>query len=162
MANKSSDIGGVEKLSAAELKALNLAMAKDAQGPGPLADIDDPVRLAGDARFTEVAADVATRDAIRMATPVARDVARDIPGDVPRDVLDVLDPLSISEQRALDAAIADRTISRMDPGAHGDPVALEADSVFSGIAAELAIADALMAARRTSPSEAAVVAGSPR
>jgi hypothetical protein len=162
MASKSGDIGGVEKLSAAELKALNLAMAKDDRDMVSLAEIDDSVRLAGDTRFTEVAADVATRDAIRMAAPGARDVPRDIPGDVPSDILAALDPLSISEQRALDAAIAEQTISRMDPGAHGDPVALEADSVFSDIAAELAIADALLAARRTPPSEAAVVAGAPR
>ena len=99
MASKSGDIGGVEKLSAAELKALNLAMAKDDRDMVSLAEIDDPVRLAGDTRFTEVAADVATRDAIRMAAPGARDVPRDvpkdIPGDVPSDILAALDPLSI-------------------------------------------------------------------
>jgi len=154
MARKSTEIGGVERLSAAELKALNMALAREARDPGRLEEIDDPVALAGDARFTEVAADVATRDAVRMAAPL------------PRDVLDSLDPLSPSEQLALDAAIAEQTISRMDPGGHADPVALEADSVFSDIAADLAIADALMAARRdpaAGPAPGpAVVAGAPR
>lgn len=149
-------------LSPLEQQALDAALAKEDGDPGQFAAIEDPVGLAGDALFAEVAADVAARDAIQAASwrpdvaPVQTVEA------VPSEVLETLSPLSEAEQHALDAATAAQAISPLDPSI-GDPVALEADSVFSGIAADLAIADAVLAARTVPPPDPAMVArGAPR
>lgn len=163
IARKADETGGVEKLTTDELKALDAALAKEALDPGHFAIIDDPVGLAGDAVFAEIAADVTARDAIREAGWAADVSPVTITEAVPPEVLDALSPLSVSEQMALDAANAGQTVSRMDTSLAGDPVALEADSVFSGIAAELAIADAVLAAKTPpAPDPAMLARGEPR
>ncbi len=160
---KADETGGIEKLTTDELKALDAALAKEALDPGHFAIIDDPVGLAGDAVFAEIAADVTVRDAIREAGWAADVSPVTITEAVPPEVLDALSPLSVSEQIALDAANAGQTISRMDTPSADDPVALEADSVFSGIAAELAIADAVLAAKTPpAPDPAMLARGEPR
>ena len=145
-------------LSDAEQRALDAALAKEAQDPDHFALAEDPVGLAGDAVFAEIAADVSADEAIREASWTADVSPVKVAETVAPDVLDSLSPLSDSEQRALDAAVAEQRISPMDPSQSGDPVAMQADSVFSGIAAELAIADAVLAARTPPPPDPAMVA----
>ena len=127
IAHKSDAVGGVEKLTEDELKALDLALAKEAQDPGLFDRRDDPVGLEAEARFAEAAADVATREAIHDAG-WAPDVSPVLIADaVPLEVRDSLAVLSDSEQCALDMANAEQKISPMDPSQSVDPVALEAD-----------------------------------
>jgi hypothetical protein len=140
-------------LSPTEQKALDAALTREIQDPGHFALADDPVGLAGGTVFAEIAAAVTAAEAIREASWTADVTPLNVAETVPSDILDSLSPLSISEQRALDAATAEQTISPMDPSQSGDPVAIQADSVFSGIAAELAIADAVLAARTLPPPD---------
>ncbi|MDA1088856.1 MAG: calcium-binding protein [Proteobacteria bacterium] len=158
IAQKYDAVAGIEKLSEDELKALDMAFAKEAQAPGLFDLGDDPVGLTGDAVFAEIAADVAARDAVREAGWAASVSPVAIAETVPPEVLDSLSPLSISEQHALDVAKTVQTISQMDPFQWDDPVAMQADSVFSGMAAEVAISDAVLAARTPSALDPAMVA----
>jgi hypothetical protein len=155
MASKPGDGVGVAELTPVERLALDTALAEEAKTPGHLTRTEDPVGLAGDAVFSEIAADVDTRDAIRIAewTP------QPTPGISPLDtseavrpeVLETLSPLSVSEQRALDTAQAEQS------AVASDPVALEADALFADMAADVAIEDAIQEARLEGRPDPAMV-----
>ncbi|MBT3306161.1 MAG: calcium-binding protein [Alphaproteobacteria bacterium] len=170
MARKPGDGVGVATLTPGERLALDAAMASEARNPGHLSATDDPVRLAGDAVFSEVAADVEVRDAIRLAEWTPQSTPGKSPLEIAKveevvrpEVLDALSPLSPSEQRALDAAQADQFASRSGPAAGADPVALEADALFTDMAADLVIEDAIRTARRDArPDPGMVVQAEPR
>jgi len=155
MASKPGDGVGVAELTPVERLALDAALAEEAKTPGHLTRTEDPVGLAGDAVFSEIAADVDTRDAIRIAewTP------QPTPGISPLDtseavrpeVLETLSPLSVSEQRALDTAQAEQS------AVASDPVALEVDALFADMAADVAIEDAIQEARLEGRPDPAMV-----
>ncbi len=92
-------------------------------------EIEDPVGFAADALFAETAAEVATREAIRAAK-LADEAAEAIEAALTQPT-GPSRPLAADEMRRLE----------------DDPVALEADAAFFEIAAELAISDAILAAR---------------
>jgi len=128
---------------------------------------DDPVGLAGDAVFAEIGADVSTRDAIREVAWAPEVLSEVLPGvsslavaeTVSPQVLEALSPLSVSEQRALDAAVTEQTFAARDMPGQAAPEAMEADSMFSAIAAELAIDDAVVAAGTPPAPDPSMVAG---
>ncbi len=115
-----------EILPPEELEAVDRAVAEATRITPRFTEIEDPVGFAADALFAETAAEVAAREAIRAAklTDEAAEAALSQPTAPPR-------PLAADEMRPLE----------------DDPVALEADAAFSEIAAELAISDAILAAR---------------
>lgn len=167
MARKPGIESGVAELTAGERKALDVALAEEAKHPGVLSETNDPVALAGDAVFSEIAADVAAQDAIHMAEWAPRPAPVMKPMDVAEvvkpEVLETLSALSASEARALDAALAEQSGFRGGPASGEDPVALEADSLFTDMAADLAIDEAVRVARRDArPDPAMVVQGDTR
>ena len=119
-----------EILPPEELKAVDRAVAEAARITPRFTEIEDPVGFAADALFAETAAEVAAREAIRAAklTDEAAEAALSQPTSFPTGPLR---PLAADEMRRQE----------------DDPVALEADAAFSEIAAELAISDAILAAR---------------
>jgi len=161
MARKPGDGVGVAMLTPGERLALDAALAEEAKNPGYLTQTDDPVGLASDAVFSEIAADVAVRDAIQLAEwtpqPTPGKSALEIAEVVPPEVLDALSPLSPSEQRALDAVQAEQFAAESGPASGADPVALEADSLFTDMAADLVIEDALRIARREARPDPSMV-----
>jgi len=167
MARKPGDGSGVANLTPGERLALDAALANEVKSPGHLTRTEDPVALAGDAVFSEIAADVAARDAIRMAEWTPQLSPGKSPLEtaqaVPPEVLDTLAPLAASEQRALDEAIAEQFAFRDGPAMGSDPVALEADTLFADMAADVAIEDAIQEARRNAiPDPTMVVQADPR
>jgi len=161
IAGKPGGGSGVANLTPGERLALDAALASEAKSPGHLTRTEDPVALAGDAVFSEMAADVANRDAIRMAEWTPQKSPGKSPLEtaeaVPPEVLDTLAPLAASEQRALDEAIAEQFAFRDGPAMDSDPVALEADALFADMAADVAIEDAIQEARRDAIPDPAMV-----
>ena len=161
MARKPGDGEAVAVLTPGERLALDAALAEEAKTPGHLTRTDDPVALAGDAAFSEIAADVAVRDAIRIAewTPgrTPEKPPLEMAETVRPEVLETLSPLSASEQRALDVALAEQSAFRDGPASGEDPIALEADALFADMAADVAIDDAIQEARWEARPDPALV-----
>ncbi len=151
LARKPGDGAAVAELTPVERLALDAALAEEEKAPGHLTRTEDPVSLAGDAVFSEIAADVAVRDAIRIAEWTPQQTPGKSPLEtsetVPPEILETLSPLSASEQRALDVALAEQPAFRDGPASGEDPVALEADALFADMAADVAIDEAIQEAR---------------
>jgi len=102
--------------------------------------IEDPVAIEAEARFSELAAETAEREAISAAGWSATTTT---PKGPPPTVEDGLSPAALD---ALDAVIDREALNARDFKAVEDPVSLEAASAFAETAADTATRDAVQTA----------------